>query len=60
MSASRETIMIIKDSLFESVIMGDMDLRKAANWAHHMCGYKKEDIMQAIAEMQKEAGIGED
>lgn len=56
MSNHRETIMVIKDSLFE-LVMGGTDFRKAVNMLHHIDGYAKDDIIQAVKELQQEAGI---
>lgn len=51
---NRETIMVIKDSLFE-LVMGGMDFRTAMNTLHHVDKYTQADILQAVQEMRKEA-----
>ncbi|WAB25096.1 hypothetical protein M3_0145 [Lysinibacillus phage vB_LfM_LysYB1] len=51
---NRETIMVIKDSLFELVI-GGMDLRTAMNTLHHVDKHTQADILQAVQEMRREA-----
>ncbi|ALA13067.1 hypothetical protein TSARBOMBA_228 [Bacillus phage TsarBomba] len=54
MADKRETIKVIKDSLFEIVMSGAGDVRFAANYLYHMDRFSKEDIVQAIKEMQAE------
>jgi len=53
-----ETIKVIKDSIFELVMSGAGDVKFAANYLHHVDKFSKEDILQAIKEMQAEAEEG--
>ncbi|QEG04299.1 hypothetical protein [Bacillus phage BC-T25] len=55
MANNSETIKVIKDSIFELVMSGAGDVRFAANYLHHIDKFSKEDILQAIKEMQAEA-----
>lgn len=52
--SNRETIMVIKDCLFE-LVMGGMDFRTAMNTLHHVDKYSQADILQAAQELRKEA-----
>ncbi|QEG13624.1 hypothetical protein MARVELLAND_101 [Bacillus phage vB_BspM_MarvelLand] len=54
MADNQETIKVIKDSIFEIVMSGAGDVRFAANYLHHKDKFSKEDIIQAIKEMQAE------
>ncbi|AEW47080.1 hypothetical protein BCP78_0073 [Bacillus phage BCP78] len=54
MADNQETIKVIKDSIFEIVISGTGDVKFAANYLHHVDKFSKEDILQAIKEMQAE------
>lgn len=54
MESNRETIMVIKDSIFESVMM-DNDLVQTLRSLHYNDGFKKEDIITAYMEMKEEA-----
>jgi hypothetical protein len=49
-----ETIAVIKDCIFESVLMGS-DLITTLRDLHFKDGFKKEDILQAYHEMADEA-----
>lgn len=60
MAGNRETIAVIKDSLFEIVMSGAGDIRYAANYLHHVDKFSKEDILQALNEMIEEANREED
>lgn len=57
--SNRDTILVIKDSLFEMIMAGGT-LRVSANKLHHIDGYSKEDILTAIKELQQEASEGEE
>ncbi|ALA07658.1 hypothetical protein PBC6_065 [Bacillus phage PBC6] len=54
MTDNQETVKVIKDSIFEIVMSGAGDVKFAANYLHHVDKFSKEDILQAIKEMQAE------
>jgi len=52
--SNRETIAVIKDSLFELVMCG-MEMRMAIGTLRFRDGFDKEDIKQALSEMVNSA-----
>lgn len=51
--ANNETKMVIKDCIFESVLMGN-DVRATLRYLHFEMGFEKADIIEAYNEMVKE------
>ncbi|ANY29277.1 hypothetical protein [Bacillus phage PK16] len=60
MRDNRETVMIIKDCIFEIVMSGTGDIQHAANYLHSVGGFSKKDVLQAVNEMIEEANREED